>query len=222
MTTNFPSGLDSFTNPTATDAMDSVTVPHADQHADVNDAVEALQAKVGVDGSAVTSSLDYQVANQGLTLVKAQTIGSGVSSVTVTGAFSATFENYLITLAGGSSTVSGRLGLQLGSTTSAYYGSLIYALTGGGAPAQVPDNNAAEFTHIASMGGSFLSAQINIHMPFTATQTTVSSQGVTYTTVNGTYNGVLANSNSYSSFTFNCNSGTMTGGTIRVYGYNNG
>ena len=61
MTTNFPSGLDSFTNPTATDAMDSATVPHADQHADVNDAVEALQAKVGVDGSAVTSSLDYQL-----------------------------------------------------------------------------------------------------------------------------------------------------------------
>ena len=61
MATNFPSGLDSFTNPTATDAMDSATVPHADQHANVNDAVEALQAKVGVDGSAVTSSLDYQL-----------------------------------------------------------------------------------------------------------------------------------------------------------------
>ena len=222
MTTNFPSGLDSFTNPTATDAMDSVTVPHADQHANVNDAVEALQAKVGVDGSAVTTSLDYKVANQGLTLVKTQTIGSAVSSVTVTGAFSATFENYLITLAGGSSTVSGRLGLQLGSTTSGYYGSFIYALTGGGAPAQVADNNVAEFTHIASMVGSFLSAQINIHMPFTATQTTVSSQGITYGTVNGTYNGVLANSTSYSSFTFICGSGTMTGGRIRVYGYNNG
>ena len=96
MTTNFPSGLDSFTNPTATDAMDSATVPHATQHADVNEAVEGLQAKVGVDGSAVTSSLDYQVANQGLTLVKTQTIGSGVSSVTVTDAFSSTFENYCI------------------------------------------------------------------------------------------------------------------------------
>ena len=61
MTTNFPSGLDAFTNPSATDAMDSVTVPHASQHADLNDAVEALQAKVGVDGSAVTTSLDYKV-----------------------------------------------------------------------------------------------------------------------------------------------------------------
>lgn len=63
MATSFPSSLDSFTNPSATDALDSVSVPHADQHADLNDAVEALQAKVGVDGSAVTSSLDYQLAN---------------------------------------------------------------------------------------------------------------------------------------------------------------
>jgi hypothetical protein len=220
MTTNFPASIDAFTNPTSVDTLDNP--PHDQQHADINDAMEAVQAKVGVDGSAVTGSLDYKVAQQGLTFIKSQAIGSGVSSVTVTDAFSATFENYLITLAGGSSTVAGRLGLQLGSETSAYYGSFIYALFSGGSPAQVNDNNAAQFTHIASTGGSFLSAQINIHMPFTATQTTVSSQGVTYGAVNGTYNGVLATSTSYSSFVFVCGSGTMTGGTIRVYGYNNG
>jgi len=61
MATNFPGSLDSFTNPSASDAMDSVTVPHATQHANLNDAVEALESKVGVDGSAVTSSLDYQL-----------------------------------------------------------------------------------------------------------------------------------------------------------------
>ena len=202
MATNWPNSVQTFTNPSAGDSLNSPS--HSAQHTTVNDTVEALQEYAG------------------LVLVKSQTIGSGVSSVTVTDAFSATFENYLITLAGGTSTVSGSLGLQLGSTTSNYYGSFIYALTGGGSPAQVNDNNAAEFTHIASMGGSFLSAQINIHMPFTATQTTVSSQGVTYTTVNGTYNGVLATSTSYSSFVFVCSAGTMTGGTIRVYGYNNG
>jgi microcystin-dependent protein len=57
--TNFPFSLDSFTNPTTSDTLASV--PHASQHADVNDAVEALEAKVGADGSAVTSSLDYLV-----------------------------------------------------------------------------------------------------------------------------------------------------------------
>lgn len=61
MATNFPTSLDSFTNPTASDAMNSVTVPHATQHANINDAVEALEAKVGVNSSAVTTSLDYRV-----------------------------------------------------------------------------------------------------------------------------------------------------------------
>ena len=58
MATNFPTSLDSLTNPSGTDSMSSPS--HAGQHADANDAIEALQAKVGVDGSAVTSSLDFR------------------------------------------------------------------------------------------------------------------------------------------------------------------
>jgi hypothetical protein len=62
MASNFPSSLDTFTNPSSTDAMDSVSVPHATQHSDLNDAVEALQAKVGADSSGVSSSHDYKIA----------------------------------------------------------------------------------------------------------------------------------------------------------------
>jgi len=62
MASSFPSSLDAFTNPSSTDAMDSVSVPHATQHADLNDAVVALEAKVGADSSAVTSSHDYKIA----------------------------------------------------------------------------------------------------------------------------------------------------------------
>ena len=62
MASNFPSSLDTFTNPSSSDAMDSVSVPHATQHANSNDAVEAVQAKVGADSSAVTSSHDYKIA----------------------------------------------------------------------------------------------------------------------------------------------------------------
>lgn len=62
MAINYPTSLDNFTNPTADDSLNSTTVPHADQHSDLNDAVEALQAKVGVNSSAVTSSLDYKVS----------------------------------------------------------------------------------------------------------------------------------------------------------------
>jgi hypothetical protein len=63
MATNFPTSLDALTNPTSSDSLSSPS--HSAQHANVNDAVEALQAKVGVNGSAVTSSHDYKLANIG-------------------------------------------------------------------------------------------------------------------------------------------------------------
>lgn len=48
MATNFPSSLDSFTNPTDSDTLDSPN--HASQHADVNDAVEAIELAL-LDGA---------------------------------------------------------------------------------------------------------------------------------------------------------------------------
>jgi hypothetical protein len=61
VTTSFPSGLDNFTNPAGTSLL--TNPDHAGQHTDLNDAVEALEAKVGVDGSLVTTSLDYKFTN---------------------------------------------------------------------------------------------------------------------------------------------------------------
>jgi hypothetical protein len=51
MPTSYPGGLDNFTNPTASDTLDSATVPHAAQHANLNDAVEAVQSFLGTTGS---------------------------------------------------------------------------------------------------------------------------------------------------------------------------
>lgn len=61
MATNYPTSLDTLTNPLATDTLASPS--HSDQHANANDAIEALQAKVGVNNSAVTTSLDYKVSS---------------------------------------------------------------------------------------------------------------------------------------------------------------
>ncbi len=59
MATNFPENLDSLVNPQPSDSV--AVVSHAAQHANANDAIEALEAKVGVNNSAVTTSLDYRV-----------------------------------------------------------------------------------------------------------------------------------------------------------------
>jgi hypothetical protein len=68
----------------------------------------------------------------GLQLVKTQTVGSGVGSVSVTDAFSSEWDNYRITYTGGSASVSNTdLSLQLnGATGSNYDVMLVYAAFG--------------------------------------------------------------------------------------------
>ena len=61
MAINFPSGLDALTNPQTTDPQNNPS--HAGQHTDANDILEALEAKVGIDSSAVATSHDYILAN---------------------------------------------------------------------------------------------------------------------------------------------------------------
>lgn len=61
MPTSFPSAVDSFVNPQAGNRQNNPS--HLQQHILANDAISALQGKVGIDGSIVTSSLDYLVKN---------------------------------------------------------------------------------------------------------------------------------------------------------------
>lgn len=59
MAINYPTSLDTLTNPTSGQGLNSPS--HATQHADANDAIEALEAKVGANSSAVTTSHDYKL-----------------------------------------------------------------------------------------------------------------------------------------------------------------
>jgi len=60
LATNFPNSLDTLTNPTSTSSLSNPS--HADQHKNANDAIEALQTKVGIDGSNDTNSIDYKIS----------------------------------------------------------------------------------------------------------------------------------------------------------------
>ena len=96
MTTNFPTSLDALTNPTSTDSLTNPS--HADQHANANDAIEALEAKVGINGSAVTTSVDYLVTQanaigssglvSGTYYTTSSNTGSTQATVTTTGTVS--------------------------------------------------------------------------------------------------------------------------------------
>jgi hypothetical protein len=63
-TSNFPLGLDNLINPAGNDHLDGPSgTTHADQHINANDSIEALQTRVGVTGSNVPSTIDYELHN---------------------------------------------------------------------------------------------------------------------------------------------------------------
>ena len=57
MASTFPTSLDTFTNPTTTSLLTSPS--HAQQHSDINDAVEALEAKVAIGNTVLGTYTAY-------------------------------------------------------------------------------------------------------------------------------------------------------------------
>jgi hypothetical protein len=175
-----------------------------------------MPVPVFTSGEILTAANMNQV---GLWLIKTQTIGSAVSSVTVSDVFSSSFDNYLITVNGGASSSNGVLRLQFGSTTSGYYYQLLFAAWGSTPLAE----GSSVLTYINSVGASLtngLQMFCQVFNPNTATRTTVQAQNIR-TSEAGTTFGLLDNTTQYTGFNILASAGTLTGGTIRVYGYRN-
>jgi hypothetical protein len=234
MATNFPASLDTLTNPTSSDSLSSPS--HSAQHANVNDAVEALQAKVGADSSAVTTSHDYKIADHasrlttlegaagsGLVFISRTTIGSAVSSVTVSGAFSSTYDNYRIVVRGVVLSLNENVGIQLSALTSGYkFGGLTatYAVSVSGAG--TASGNKLRFGAVADSAGNSGGIVADVYGPNLAGPTSSTSfTHYGHPTVGGmtVFGAVETSSTQHTAFTFLPDSGTMTGGTIDVYGY---
>jgi hypothetical protein len=159
----------------------------------------------------------------GLVLVKSQTVGSAVASVEVTGAFSTTYDNYKITYTGGAGSTAGGIYMQLGATTTGYYSLLVYSTYNGASPLLINESNAAQWSFIGIASTNTASLNADVMNPFTANNTLFASTRSDSQTTGtaGTSQGYLANTTSYTAFTLLPASGTLTGGTIRVYGYAN-
>ncbi len=163
------------------------------------------------------------VTQNGLQLIKTQTIGTAVSSVTVSDVFSATYDNYLITISGGVASGNVDLKLTLGSTATGYYYALVYATYNSASAAAVVAQNTTSWAYTGSGSSDTLSFHVNVDNPFAAKRTVARAVlAQPYTTgAGGGFGGYLADNSSYTGFTITTSSGTMTGGTIRVYGYAN-
>ena len=164
----------------------------------------------------------------GLWLVKSQAVGTGVASVTVNNAFSADYDNYKIIYSGGqgSQTVNIAMQLTTGGTasTTSYYGTLVWGNLTTNVVASAPDNNASGFTFAGGADGAnngAASLDVDVLNPFGAMRTRLHNAQVLYSVVYGTYTGLHSVGTSYDGFRLTPGAGTITGGTIRVYGYRN-
>ena len=66
MATNFPTSLDTFTNPLSTDVLTSPS--HAQQHSDINDAMEAVQTKLAIGNTVLGTYTAYTPPMGGFTI----------------------------------------------------------------------------------------------------------------------------------------------------------
>ena len=177
--------------------------------------IEATNTTQYYDGAA------WQTVGGGLTLIKTQTIGSAVSTVTVTNAFSATYDNYKILVNGGSASASTYLKMTLGAASTNYYWGSLFRSYGGTSGGDQLANGAFWLAGSAKSDG--LKLNMDVQNPF-ATATTGFQAIYEGIATNGELNvnaGYLNNTTSYTDFTLAPNAGTITGGTIRVYGYAN-
>jgi hypothetical protein len=161
-------------------------------------------------------------AYPGLRLIKKQTVGTAVSTVSVTSAFSATYDNYLILWTGalGSANGSGiflKFNNSAGSTYN-YFGNFgTY-----GAATLTSTNAAATNDGILATLNSTVANSLNVELavrnPFATSVTTAStrSSGSVYAFQ---VQGYDSNSASQTGFSFTVPGATFTGGTIYVYGY---
>lgn len=211
MPSGFPGSIDSFTNPLSSSALNSPS--HSGQHSDLNDAVNKVETYMGLTKVIPTSATNGTVGATGTI-----TVGNAVSSVTANGAFSARFNAYRVLISGLVGSAGSDLRLTFGATTTGYYGSYTYVYYATGASSVYGQNNTANLYIGGVATNDEQSISLDIFNPYLAKRTGVN--GLAYGNAYSFFHsGVLFNTTSYTAFTVATGSGTLTGGTIAIYGY---
>ena len=177
--------------------------------------IEATNTTQYYDGSAWVA-----VGVSGLTLVKSQTIGTTVASVTISDAFNANYDAYKVVITGGSGAGGVQLNITFGATTTGYYYGVIYNNFGTSVGA-VGGNNTSSLNLFGTAQTNGIDFNADIVNPFLAKETMVVGHEWHDATNTGSSRGYVSGTTSYTAFTLTCSTGTLTGGTIRIYGYAN-
>jgi hypothetical protein len=157
----------------------------------------------------------------GLVLIKTQTIGTTVASVNVTDAFSSTYENYKIIVSGGAPSTDCYLRMTLGASVTGYYEMMIFAAFATGTIQSGPTNNGSRWSYTGDAeSGQVINMNTDLLGPQLAKYTRYGTN-ISYQTGTGSgvSSGVHKVATAYTDFTITPSTGTLTGGTIFVYGY---
>lgn len=155
----------------------------------------------------------------GLELVSSTAVGTAVSTVTVSNAFSATYDTYRVVWSGGVGSVSTGLGVRVGGATT-YYSHMLFWQTMGVAGVNSDSNSGTtQVNYIGSMTTNSSTLTLDVINPYISTLHTTFTGGSYIATDFGVGVGRHNTAQSNTSVTILPLSGTMTGGTIYVYGY---
>jgi hypothetical protein len=171
----------------------------------------------------VTKARDV-ASRGGLTLIKTQTIGSAVTSIVISDVFSATYNNYKVLVSGSTSSTTVAMLWNLNGITTGNYTAMNYASLASGAAAGINQANAGYFNWGGWCNGTTVYMDFEIQNPFTAKAKIGHSRFIEASTTGnvGAAHYFNASTASATGFTIYPGAGTITGGTICVYGYNNG
>jgi hypothetical protein len=217
-TGNTITGLTALVANDTIEVLSFVTAPIGDTYTQA--AADAKFVSKAVGG--LTQIIPTSVTGGTVSTNGAVTIGSAVSAVTINGAFSSTYDNYKIVINGVGGNQNQGLIMKLGSTATGYYGNLSYALYTATGFTMVPMNNTAHwFIGLTDGTNPTLSTSFDLMQPFLSLRSQIMGNyyGRGYM---GNFGASLENTTSYTSFNIANEVGTLTGGTIRIYGYNNG
>jgi hypothetical protein len=184
-------------------------------------------------GSEVLSSSDVNtyLANSGLVYVKGQTIASGVTSQVISGCFNGTYDAYRVVLSNVTmsstsqgTTVYAKMHDGTNPASSAYNYGIVRVDLANGAVSALYGRSQTTGVAIGTGTGDRFGTSFDVINPYVIYHTifaglTISNDTTGYS---GAGSGMHQASTSYTGLQVIVGGGTMTGGTIIVYGYRYG
>jgi hypothetical protein len=166
------------------------------------------------------SDINTFLANSGLVYIKQQSLTGTASTLVVTNAFSADYDNYRIVF-NGTGTQAFSIHVGLGSSTTAYYGVLFYADSNTNTLLGNDQNNQSILRYVDGCSGASQPAVaiFDVLNPFKTTYSRFANGIYQDGDYYGTMQGEHRVASSFTGLSLQAGSGNFTGGTAFVYGY---